>query len=117
MAYSDRARELRQCQGTRKDGTPCTLFAAWGDPSRLCGPHGGRRRTKPVCTCGAYQWPHRPGGGLCCYPDAPTRIALKPAGSHTWGKMKGGVSHPFGSLARAIRRKYLPPDKLSNLPR
>jgi hypothetical protein len=29
----------------------------------------GRRK----CRCEAYPWPHRPGGGLCCWPDPPQR--------------------------------------------
>jgi len=28
-----------------------------------------KRRLK--CRCAAYPWPHRPGGGLCRYPDPP----------------------------------------------
>src|SRR6058998_3619205 len=28
-----------------------------------------KRRAK--CRCEAYPWPHRPGGGLCRYPDPP----------------------------------------------
>jgi len=28
-----------------------------------------KRRRK--CKCEAYKFPHRPGGGLCCYPDPP----------------------------------------------
>src|SRR3954468_2210551 len=28
-----------------------------------------KRRRK--CQCKAYPWPHRPGGGLCCWPDPP----------------------------------------------
>ncbi|MGH7179425.1 MAG: hypothetical protein ACREJC_18760, partial [Tepidisphaeraceae bacterium] len=27
----------------------------------------GRRK----CRCTAYPWPHRPGGGLCRWPEAP----------------------------------------------
>jgi hypothetical protein len=23
------------------------------------------------CRCSAYQWPHRPGGGACCWPETP----------------------------------------------
>lgn len=28
-------------------------------------------KTRPTCRCSAYPWPHRPGGGFCCYPDPP----------------------------------------------
>lgn len=106
MAYSEAARELRRCKGTRKDGEPCRLFAAWGDPAGLCGPHGGRKRGgAPLCECIAYQWPHRPGGGLCCWPDPPRFRSLIPVGTHTLGRLKHG-GHQFGTLARALRRCY-----------
>jgi len=32
---------------------------------------GDKKRRK--CTCEAYPWPHRPGGGLCRWPDPPTQ--------------------------------------------
>ena len=42
MAYSERARELRQCMATTKDGLPCSRWAVWGDALRRCATHGGR---------------------------------------------------------------------------
>ena len=30
-----------------------------------------RDQRRPKCRCDAYPWPHRPGGGLCRYPDPP----------------------------------------------
>src|SRR5258705_11144219 len=30
-----------------------------------------RDNTRAKCTCHAYKFPHRPGGGLCRYPDPP----------------------------------------------
>jgi hypothetical protein len=30
-----------------------------------------RDNTRAKCTCDAYKFPHRPGGGLCRYPDSP----------------------------------------------
>jgi hypothetical protein len=30
----------------------------------------------PPCHCRAYDWPHRPGGGLCQWPDEPDRCAV-----------------------------------------
>src|SRR5258705_1849124 len=30
-----------------------------------------RDKKRAKCTCDAYRWPHRPGGGLCRYPDPP----------------------------------------------
>ena len=32
------------------------------------------QKRRPKCQCKAYPWPHRPGGGLCRYPDAPAEI-------------------------------------------
>ena len=30
-----------------------------------------RDKKRAKCRCDAYRWPHRPGGGLCRYPDPP----------------------------------------------
>jgi len=27
--------------------------------------------SRPTCQCPAYPFPHRPGGGLCCWPEPP----------------------------------------------
>lgn len=41
--------------------------------------HKVRDQRRPCCKCGAYPWPHRPGGGLCRYPDPPIeRYQRKP---------------------------------------
>ena len=84
MAYSEKALERRRCTATRKDGTRCPGFAAWGDPLQRCGLHGGRRApgARPVCHCAAYNWPHRPGGGLCRWPEEPLFLSTTPAGTH-----------------------------------
>ena len=85
MAYTEEARARRRCTATRKDGAPCRGWAAWGDPAQRCGGHGGRRppgATKPTCTCVAYAWPHRPGGGLCRWPQEPEYRLTTPAGTH-----------------------------------
>jgi hypothetical protein len=94
MAYTEAARERRRCTGTRKDGKRCGAWAVWDDPRQLCMSHAGRhhrgrmastdggpyalhRRTNyPNCKCHAYQWPHRPGGGLCRWPDPPIRMLI-----------------------------------------
>ncbi len=107
MAYNEQARERRRCQGTRKDGERCRGWAMWqSDPDgdlRLCAQHAGRghhgpqlgwmksfderwnERTPhadyPPCRCVAYAWPHRPGGGLCCWPDMPRSKSTIPAGT------------------------------------
>lgn len=41
---------------------------------------------KPArCDCAAYRWPHRPGGGLCRWPDPPTETCPTPAGTNRRG--------------------------------
>lgn len=96
--YSDRARELRQCTATKSNGERCQAWAMWDDPQQRCVTHAGRHHTGPIplvchlpgrekrakvqpCTCPAYQWPHRPGGGLCRWPDPPQRRDTTPAGT------------------------------------
>jgi len=94
MAYSPAAKALRRCTATTKHDRRCRAWAVWGDPSRRCIAHGGRAaasghrdpdcpRVEP-CTCRAYAWPHRPGGGLCRWPDPPTHRRTTPAGTHRW---------------------------------
>lgn len=79
MGMSEKARELRRCQGIRKDGGRCQCFACWGD--EFCNRHGGVKTAKAVCTCIAYNWPHRPGGGYCEWPDHPRIRLTTPAGT------------------------------------
>jgi hypothetical protein len=38
-----------------------------------------------TCSCPAYAWPHRPGGGLCRWPDPPIRRCPTPAGTNRRG--------------------------------
>jgi hypothetical protein len=46
----------------------------------------GQRRHYPTlaipCTCAAYAWPHRPGGGLCRWPEPPRYRRTTAAGTH-----------------------------------
>lgn len=113
MAYSEKARELRRCKATRKDGARCQAWAMWESEHQFCVRHekGGRgpdrgaeRRASllteidsglPVefwncsrgkaryvpCRCAAYGWPHRPGGGLCRWPDSPLYRSTRRAGT------------------------------------
>lgn len=77
--YSEKAREMRRCTHTYPDGRRCKAWAVWRDPEQRCRSHGGRHpsgipseTTRPIhCKCAAYRWPHRPGGGLCRWPDPP----------------------------------------------
>jgi len=97
MAYSAAAEGLRRCTATTKRGRLCHAWATWSDASRRCIAHGGRApapapdhrdpnraRVEP-CTCRAYDWPHRPGSGLCRWPEPPTHRLATRAGTHQWG--------------------------------
>lgn len=92
MAYSPKALELRQCKAVTVTGEPCRHFAMWDHPQQLCRSHIGkpnRRRENRFdppfphvksaarCDCTAYPFPHRPGGGLCQWPDEPNPLRLK----------------------------------------
>ena len=106
MAYSDKARELRRCKALRKDGGRCQGWAMWESVEGLCYKHTPKEEREaiwqdrrlqcfeegrsifsasyakyPPCTCAAYAWPHRPGGGLCRWPDPPTHRSTRRAGT------------------------------------
>jgi hypothetical protein len=94
MAYSDIARDRRRCQATTKDGQPCRQYAVWGDALRRCGQHGGRisgahvvgKTAYEPCRCVAYPFPHRPGSGLCRWPEQPHyQLRMRP-GTHATGR-------------------------------
>ena len=101
MAYSEHVIEARRCTATRSNGEPCRAFAAWGDELGRCGGHGGRSTGRPTCTCLAYNWPHRPGGGLCRWPDEPLYRLTTPAGMH--GPHRN-ARRSFPGLYRIMRR-------------
>jgi hypothetical protein len=49
----------------------------------------------------AYAWPHRPGGGLCCWPDPPTYRLNIPAGTHSWPRIQTErLPELFGDLPK-----------------
>ncbi len=94
--YSEEARAARRCRGTTKAGLPCRSYALWGDtlcvvharpgprgPQRLRGEPPPPRRSGATCRCAAYAWPHRPGGGLCRWPEEPEYRLTTPAGTHS----------------------------------
>jgi len=95
--YSAEAAARRRCTGIRADGEPCGAWAVWNDQGQRCVAHAGRHHRGPLptqariftpatryepCQCAAYQWPHRPGGGLCRWPAAPLAQHGTPAGTH-----------------------------------
>lgn len=97
MAYAPEIIERRRCKAIRIDGNPCQAFSLFGSPVSLCAAHAGlprrpyrqngelsvHKRSRAVCYCDAYQWPHRAAGGLCRYPYPPTRQHPTPAGTHS----------------------------------
>lgn len=117
MAYSGLAKALRRCRATRKDGKPSRAYATWDSPNGLCAAHG-RHHTGPLparhapskrtayepCRCQAYQWPHRPGGGLCRWPEVPEYRLLTPAG--TKSMFNGGTWRIF-SLGMRLNQQRL----------
>ncbi len=133
MAYSEKAKALRRCTGFRKDGEPCEAYAAWGDPRGLCAAHGRhhagplpkryaprRKSSYPPCRCPAYSWPHRPGGGLCEWPELPEYRLTTPAGTKS---VFNGEPWRFFSLGRRLNQERMekryrePPGNLpENLP-
>lgn len=86
--YTLKALAIRKrCTATRKDGRPCRAWSMW-DHS-VCVAHSHRKKSGPHswppawyyrgyggtnrnCNCNAYKFPHRPGGGLCRWPDSST---------------------------------------------
>jgi hypothetical protein len=101
--YSATARARRRCTATRRDGEPCRAYALWDDPGQRCVIHAGRGKRGPhrsrfaqpsrpaavsPCRCVAYQWPHRPGGGLCRWPEPPLYRLTTPASSHRWTRWR-----------------------------
>jgi len=89
------ARDARRCQATTKAGARCRAWACWDDPLGRCRSHARPTRQRPYrsevvphrpnrtryvpCNCPAYAWPHRPGSGLCRWPDPPQyRSTIRP---------------------------------------
>jgi hypothetical protein len=88
----------------------------WDDDRQLCFTHVGRHHTGPIlptmrwqrtparyvpCDCPAYEWPHRPGGGLCRWPEPPVRRLLHRAGTRDF-RLRG----KYASF-RALERRDL----------
>jgi len=107
VAYSEKAWELRRCKAIRKDGNPCESASTWGDIH--CHAHGGKSTKKHVCNCIAYDWPHRPGGGVCQWPETPEYMCTTGKGTHKFTarlRFKGAiVAYEMRSPAEYRRRK------------
>lgn len=121
--YGYTAVSMRRCTGVRRDGSPCRAWAEWRNPDQRCVAHSGRYRptrrgrgnswpympppSKPAryepCRCIAYAWPHRPGSGLCRWPDEPTHRLTTPASTHKWPRYRGGLTAFFKAFDVAIR--------------
>jgi len=57
-------------------------------------PKLSQRARYPLCTCEAYSFPHRPGGGLCRWPEAPLYRLTTPPSTKTgesWWECSGEV--------------------------
>lgn len=100
--YTSTAIKLRQCSARKKGGGLCRAWATWEDPQQRCVAHGGWRlwrgrrldwrgvpRARYVpCRCPAYAWPHRPGGGVCLWPQDPWDRCQTPAGTHRYPRFR-----------------------------
>ncbi|HVS72223.1 MAG TPA: hypothetical protein VHQ47_13285 [Phycisphaerae bacterium] len=53
--------------------------------------HKTRDQRRPRCRCQAYPWPHRPGGGLCRYPDPPVERYQRKAGGRPYRTRYAGL--------------------------
>jgi hypothetical protein len=112
--YNQEALERRRCTATKKNGEPCQAFALWRTAVQRCAAHTYRKRYPTghpwrtyrtrytPCHCVAYQWPHRPGGGLCRWPDLPHRRLLTPAGTHEWPRFRGELA----TVTRLLKRRW-----------
>jgi hypothetical protein len=100
--YTDAARLARRCTATTRSGEACKAFAMWDDGAQRCAPHAGRMRGPDggphayttlharytPCDCPAYAWPHRPGGGLCRWPDPPDTCSPIASSTHRWPRFR-----------------------------
>jgi hypothetical protein len=104
MGYTEAARNLRQCKAIKANGERCKAWALWNSPEQICSGHTYKKRraqdirtrilaykTKhPPCRCEAYKWPHRPGGGVCRWPDPPIYVSTIQPGTRAWWRPRGG---------------------------
>ena len=60
--------------------------------------HKARDKKRAKCRCEAYPWPHRPGGGLCRWPDPPLERYQRKPGGRPYRKRYAGL---LRQIARA----------------
>jgi hypothetical protein len=88
-----------RCTATRRDGERCRNRMVPYSNGR-CRQHGGFLGVRPrTCRCIAYQWPHRPGGGLCHWPAAPSHRLTTPPSTH---RERSGWARSWASLFRRV---------------
>ena len=121
MAYNDKAILARKCCHVHPDGRRCRAWAMWNEPQQLCNVHAGRHHRGPMptaqqrknaalvewhagvelrhrhanvqsCRCAAYAWPHRPGGGLCRWPEPPLYQRTTRSGTHRYRRFRLSTS-------------------------
>ena len=131
MAYSEKAKQLRRCtyrypEGHERAGERCKAYARWESDWKsgggLCVTHGteGRGPDKhpservtykavPLCDCAAYNWPHRPGGGYCRWPDPPQWVCTVPSSTHAYGSEGRRGWRPAGY---PVETNTVPPERV-----
>lgn len=88
--------------------TPAGITAGHSPPVLRDSARPDRRTKPPNCGCVAYSWPHRPGGGLCRWPQPPLLQLLQPPSTHELPRLRdsrigwGGRRPPIGP----VRRRY-----------
>ena len=50
-----------------------------------------RDKKRRKCRCEAYPWPHRPGGGMCRWPDPPVERWQRKPGGRPYRKRYAGI--------------------------
>jgi len=62
------------------------MLAGTGEEVR--GQRASKKTRYRPCTCEAYDWPHRPGGGLCRWPLPPEFALGTLAGTHSPSRLR-----------------------------
>jgi hypothetical protein len=58
---------------------------------------------KTPCTCVAYEWPHRPSGGLRCWPDASSYRSTIRRGTHCADKDERAFLQHYARMLKQER--------------